>query len=61
MDSEIVEMRGHNATKSLALGTLVDMDAAKSKDITLMSQMGKKQQLNVCKNSASSHQDLTQG
>ena len=43
-------MRERVATKSLALGSLVDMDGAKSRDITLMTQMGKKQQLNVRRN-----------
>lgn len=47
MDSENVEMRGHDETKSLALGTMLEMDGAKSRDVTLMSHMGKKQQLNV--------------
>ena len=55
-----MEMRGHNAPKSLALGTMVDMDGAKSRDITLMSHMGKKQQLNVRRNSASTRQVMAE-
>lgn len=57
-----MEMRGRNGTKGLALGTLVDMDGAKSRDVTLMSQMGKKQQLNVCtEDPALTNGELTQG
>lgn len=47
MDSENLEIRGRNGTKAIALDSLVDMNGAKSRDMTLMSQMGKRQQLNV--------------
>lgn len=48
MASENMEMRGRNGTKVVATGSVEDMDGAKSKEMTLMSQMGKRQQLNVC-------------
>jgi hypothetical protein len=59
MASENMEMRGRNGTKAMATGSLVDLDGAKSKDLTLMSQMGKRQQLNVRMDEASTKQSGT--
>ena len=42
-----MELKGCQGTKSIAVGSLVDMDGAKSRDLTLMTHMGKRQQLNV--------------
>lgn len=47
MDSNMMEMRGRNIVIAAGDTSLIDDNGGKTRDETLMVQMGKKQQLNV--------------
>lgn len=47
MDSNMMEMRGRNIVIAAGDTSLIDGNGGKTRDETLMVQMGKKQQLNV--------------
>lgn len=47
MDLDAMEMKGRNRTNGAGVATLVDNNRVKSREETLMSNIGKKQQLNV--------------
>lgn len=47
MDLNTIEMRGRYDTNPAGVASLNDDDGVKSKEVTLMGQMGKNQQLDV--------------
>lgn len=47
MDLDDIEMRGRNGTATAGVASLSEDEGVKSKEETLMVQIGKKQQLNV--------------